>query len=94
MYRNVKKDLDNIPQMIIGSPGRVLDMITKRFLYTDKLKTLIFDEADETLSIGFKETIYNIVKTIPQNSQICLFSATIPPDIIELSTKKANWKKF
>ena len=66
-----KKDLDNIPQMIIGSPGRVLDMITKRFLYTDKLKTLIFDEADETLSIGFKETIYNIVKTIPQNSQIC-----------------------
>lgn len=85
-----KKDLDNIPQMIIGSPGRVLDMITKNFLFTDNLKTLIFDEADETLSIGFKETIYNIVKTIPQDSQICLFSATIPPDIIELSKNFMN----
>tara|TARA_Y100001958_G_scaffold150591_1_gene134549 strand:+ start:8453 stop:9607 length:1155 start_codon:yes stop_codon:yes gene_type:complete len=88
--QDCKKDLDNIPQMIIGSPGRVLDMITKRFLFTDQLKTLIFDEADEILSCGFKETIYNIVKTIPQTSQICLFSATIPNDIIELSKNFMN----
>ena len=48
-------------------------MITKRFLYTDKLKTLIFDEADETLSVVFKETIYNIVKTvIPYLKYVCL----------------------
>jgi translation initiation factor 4A len=85
-----KKDLDNIPQMIIGSPGRVLDMITKRFLYTDKLKTLIFDEADETLSYGFKETIYNIVRTISPNTQICLFSATMPDEIVELTDKFMN----
>ena len=51
-----KKDLDNI-QMIIGGSKRVLDMITKRFLYTDKLKILIFDEADETLSIGFENNL-------------------------------------
>tara|TARA_Y100001935_G_scaffold250387_1_gene250435 strand:- start:2723 stop:3877 length:1155 start_codon:yes stop_codon:yes gene_type:complete len=82
-----KRELDNSPQLIIGSPGRVLDMIQKNYLYTKNIKTLIFDEADETLSFGFKDTIYNIVKTIPSNSQICLFSATIPPDIIELSQK-------
>jgi translation initiation factor 4A len=85
-----KKELDNCPHIIIGSPGRLLDMISKKFLYTDKIKTLIFDEADETLSYGFKETIYNIVKTIPETSQICLFSATIPLDIIELSKSFMN----
>ena len=85
-----RKELDSFPHMIIGSPGRVLDMISKNFLYTNNIKTLIFDEADETLSYGFKETVYNIVKTIPESSQICLFSATIPEDIIELSKNFMN----
>ena len=80
-----QKELDKIPQIIIGTPGRVLDMIQKKFLFTNNINTLIFDEADETLSYGFKLTIYNIVKTIPKTAQICLFSATIPPEIIELS---------
>ncbi len=80
-----QKELDKIPQIIIGTPGRVLDMIQKKYLFTNNINTLIFDEADETLSYGFKFTIYNIVKTIPQTAQICLFSATIPPEIIELS---------
>jgi translation initiation factor 4A len=85
-----RKELDTSPHLVIGSPGRVLDMISKRYLYTDKIKSLIFDEADETLSYGFKETIYNIVKTIPETCQICLFSATIPPDIIEISKSFMN----
>ena len=80
-----QKELDKIPQIIIGTPGRVLDMIQKKILFTNNINTLIFDEADETLSYGFKLTIYNIVKTIPKTAQICLFSATIPPEIIELS---------
>jgi translation initiation factor 4A len=82
--------LDRQPQVIIGSPGRVLDMIQKNFLYTDNIKTLVFDEADETLSFGFKETIYNIVKSIPKTSQICLFSATIPDELLELSNSFMN----
>ena len=85
-----KKELDNSPQLIVGSPGRVLDMISKNYLFTNNIKTVVFDEADETLSFGFKETIYNIVKTIPEKSQICLFSATIPPEIIELSQNFMN----
>ena len=85
-----RKDLENNPQIIIGTPGRVLDMIQKKSLFTDKINTLIFDEADEILSYGFKDTIYNIVQYIPENTQICLFSATIPEDVLELSTKFMN----
>ena len=85
-----RKGLSKNPQIIIGTPGRVLDMIQKKWLFTNYIKTLIFDEADETLSFGFKVTIYNIIKTIPQDSQICLFSATIPQDIIELSNNFMN----
>ena len=85
-----KKDLEKNPQIIIGTPGRVLDMIQKRYLFTDKIHTLIFDEADETLSYGFKVTIYNIIKTIPETSQICLFSATMPDEVIELSDNFMN----
>ena len=80
-----QRDLNKNPQIIIGTPGRVLDMIQKRYLFTSNIHTLIFDEADETLSYGFKLTIYNIIKTIPTTAQICLFSATIPEEIIELS---------
>ena len=80
-----QRGLNKNPQIIIGTPGRVLDMVQKRYLFTSNIHTLIFDEADETLSYGFKLTIYNIIKTIPDSSQICLFSATIPEDIIELS---------
>ena len=67
-----QRDLSKNPQVIIGTPGRVLDMIQKRYLFTSNISTLIFDEADETLSYGFKITIYNIIKTIPSTSQICL----------------------
>jgi len=85
-----REGLDKQPHIIIGSPGRVLDMIQKNFLYTNNIKTLIFDEADEILSYGFKETIYNIVKSVPKTCQICLFSATIPAELLELSSSFMN----
>ena len=82
-----RDDLSKYPHVIVGTPGRVLDMISRKYLYTSELKTLIFDEADEILSYGFKDCIYEIVQQIPKNTQICLFSATIPDEIIELTTK-------
>lgn len=85
-----RKGLEKNPQIIIGTPGRVLDMILKKCLFTDKIKTLIFDEADEILSYGFKDSIYQIVQTIPETTQICLFSATIPDEILDLSSKFMN----
>jgi len=81
------RDLSANPQVIVGTPGRVLDMIQKNYLYTDSLKMLIFDEADEILSYGFKDNIYNIVQTIPECTQICLFSATLPREVLELTDK-------
>ena len=84
------RDLAANPQVIVGTPGRVLDMIQKRCLITDSLKMIILDEADEILSYGFKDNIYNIIQSIPKETQICLFSATLPPDVIELTDKFMN----
>ena len=85
-----RKGLESNPQIIIGTPGRVLDMIQKQCLFTEKLNTLVFDEADEILSYGFKESIYHIVQYMSQGAQICLFSATIPEDVLELTEKFMN----
>ena len=85
-----RKGLESNPQIIIGTPGRVLDMSQKQCLFTEKLNTLVFDEADEILSYGFKESIYHIVQYMSQGAQICLFSATIPEDVLELTEKFMN----
>ena len=85
-----RKNLDKCPHILIGTPGRILDMIQKNYLFTEKLKTLIFDEADEILSYGFKETIHSIIKFISKETQICLFSATMPEEVIQLSDNFMN----
>jgi len=87
---NSIRELENNPQVVIGSPGRILDMIQRDKFKTDTLKMLVLDEADEILSYGFKETIYNIIIKIPKNTQICLFSATLPVEILELTDKFMN----
>ncbi|SIO73405.1 translation initiation factor eIF-4A [Babesia microti strain RI] len=73
--------------MVVGTPGRVFDMIEKRILKTDKMKLFILDEADEMLSRGFKSQIYDIFRRIPGEVQVALFSATMPQDILELTKK-------
>ena len=85
-----KQELSKEPQVIVGTPGRVLDMISKRFLYTNDIKLLIFDEADEMLSFGFQETIYGIIRYISKDTQICLFSATRTDETDELSNRFLN----
>ena len=87
---NSIRELDSNPHIVIGSPGRILDMIQRGKFKTNFLKMLVLDEADEILSYGFKETIYNIIITIPKSSQICLFSATLPNEILELTEKFMN----
>jgi len=82
-----REELHKCPHILIGTPGRVLDMISRNYLYTNELKSLVFDEADEILSYGFKECVYDIVQQIPKTTQICLFSATLPDEILELTTK-------
>ena len=62
--RKCQDDLKKEPHIIVGTPGRILDMIQKSNLITKDIKLLIFDEADEILSYGFKESIYNIIQYI------------------------------
>merc|ERR1712039_597354 len=73
--------------VVVGTPGRVYDMVSKRHLRIDDLLTFVCDEADEMLSRGFKDQIYDIFKTMPPNVQVCLFSATMAPEILDMTTK-------
>jgi translation initiation factor 4A len=75
------------PHIVIGTPGRVLDMINKRALSVDTLKMVVIDEADEMLSDGFVDQIYNIMRVMPTNLQVCLFSATMPQQFFEITSK-------
>ena len=73
--------------IIIGTPGRVLDMINRQYLKTKDLSTLIVDEADEMLSVGFKEQMYDIFDALPDTTQVCMFSATMSRDMTSMSEK-------
>merc|ERR1719498_1522764 len=86
----IREDIDKLREgqhVVVGTPGRVFDMISKRNLRVDDLLTFVLDEADEMLSRGFKDQIYDIFKCLPPDVQVCLFSATMPPDILELTGK-------
>ena len=80
-------DLRKDPHVVVGTPGRILDMLYKKHLFTDKLKTVIIDEADEMLSQGFQEMIHNIFQCIPRETQVGLFSATFPDELMEITDK-------
>nr|CDS27603.1 eukaryotic initiation factor 4A [Hymenolepis microstoma] len=71
-------------QVVVGTPGRVLDMMNRRFLCTDYIKMFVLDEADEMLSRGFEVQIKEIFGHLPESSQIILLSATMPPEIFEI----------
>ena len=85
-----QRDLSKNPHIVVGTPGRILDMINKRDLPTIDIKLLTFDEADEILSHGFKEVIHDIIQRVSEKTQICLFSATLPDEILELTGKFMN----
>ena len=71
--------------LVIGTPGRVIDHINRRTLKLNKLRTIVLDEADEMLQMGFREDIENILKYIPDERQTILFSATMPPEILAIT---------
>jgi len=85
--RDDMKALAEGPQVVVGTPGRVQDMIQRRYLKTDSMKMFVLDEADEMLSRGFTEQIYDIFQLLPQSTQVVLLSATMPQDVLEVTTK-------
>lgn len=78
---------NNCPHVVVGTAGRIYDMIRRKSLLTYHIKIFILDEADEMLSKGFKEQMYDIFKFLNDNVQVALFSATMPEEMLTLSDK-------
>ncbi len=74
-------------QIVVGTPGRVHDLIRRNVLKVDKIKWLVLDEADEMLTMGFKEEMDAILANTPKTKQTLLFSATMPSEIAEMTNK-------
>ncbi|KNE56466.1 eukaryotic initiation factor 4A-III [Allomyces macrogynus ATCC 38327] len=81
------RKLDYGQHVVSGTPGRVFDMIKRGHLRTRQLKMLVLDEADELLNQGFKEQIYDIYRLLPPSTQIVVVSATLPHEVLEMTTK-------
>ena len=86
-YEKQFKDLKCNPQIVIGTPGRIIDMMDKKKLSFSNIKYLILDEADEMLKMGFQEDLEKILSSMPTERQTMLFSATMPPFIKNLAKK-------
>lgn len=87
---NVRKDIEVLQdgiQIVVGTPGRVFDMMNRKALRTDSINFFVLDEADEMLSRGFKDQIYDVFQKLPQNTHVGLFSATMPQEVLELTSK-------
>jgi translation initiation factor 4A len=87
---SVRTDMQTLTkgvQVVVGTPGRVYDMINRRILSLKKVKMFVLDEADEMLSRGFRDQIYDVFQALPSDVQVCLFSATMPPDVLEVSNR-------
>lgn len=86
---NIKENIEQLlakPHIIIGTPGRILDLLINRSILSMKtIKTIIIDEADEMLSQGFQEQIKTLIHRLTEQCQICLFSATLPNEVLSLS---------
>jgi len=73
--------------IVVGTPGRVFDMINRGALKIDECGIFCLDEADEMLSRGFKDQIYDIFKFLPEKVQVALFSATMPSEVLDVTQK-------
>lgn len=86
-YDNQLRQLKRGTQIIVGTPGRVMDHIRRKTLKLDQLEALVLDEADEMLRMGFIDDVEWILEHTPQDRQIALFSATMPKEIKKVADK-------
>merc|ERR1712153_262805 len=89
----VSDDIDTLRRgvhIVVGTPGRVFDMIERRALDVSHIKMFILDEADELLSRGFTDQIYDLFRKLPESVQVVLVSATLPDEVLEMTTKFMN----
>ncbi|MDR3766107.1 MAG: DEAD/DEAH box helicase [Butyricicoccus sp.] len=79
------RQLSRGAQIVVGTPGRVMDLMRRHALRLEDLRVAVLDEADEMLSMGFREDIETILQASPEARQTVLFSATMPPEILEIT---------
>lgn len=87
---NVQEDIQKLTagaHIVVGTPGRVFDMIQRQALSTANIKMFVLDEADEMLSRGFTTQIYDIFQLLEHNTQVVLISATMPADVMEVTKR-------
>ena len=72
-------------QIVVGTPGRTLDLVKRKALSLEKIQWLVLDEADEMLNMGFKEELDKILRNTPDHKQTLLFSATFPKEVEQIS---------
>lgn len=82
--------LEHGTHIVSGTPGRVFDMIQRRTFKTNSIKMLVLDEADEMLTQGFKDQVYDIYRYLPPKLQCLVVSATLPQEILEMTNKFMN----
>jgi translation initiation factor 4A len=86
---SIKNDESSVKnaQILIATPGRLLDIANKKIIKLSTVKLLVIDEADEMLTIGFKNQVYDIYQILPKTTQTALYSATMPNEVLELTNK-------
>jgi ATP-dependent RNA helicase DeaD len=87
---DIRKQIDQLDRgvsIVVGTPGRTLDLIKRKKLKVNEIKWLVLDEADEMLSMGFKDDLDAILETSPKEKQTMLFSATMPKEIVSIANK-------
>ena len=87
MVRDDHRAIQDGVHIIVGTPGRIYSHIQSNILKTDTIQMFVLDEADEMLSTGFKDQVCDIFRCMPENIQSAIFSATMPPDILEVTKK-------
>ncbi len=84
------KTLKRGVQIIVATPGRLIDLINRKTVSLDSVHTVVLDEADEMLNMGFSEDIDEILSYVPENRSMLLFSATMPQEIAKITKKYMN----
>lgn len=89
IQKQIKSIKDGV-QIIVGTPGRLMDLMNRKVLNLDTVKMAVMDEADEMLNMGFRDDMEEILGTIPKTRQTILFSATMSPPILEIANRYLN----
>jgi len=88
--QKISKQIDLLsagPEIVVGTPGRLIDLVSRKALYLGKAGLLVLDEADRMFDMGFRQDIERIISFLPKNRQTMLFSATMPEEIMGLADR-------